>query len=139
MISYSLSFFVHAFLPKFTVALRINSPGDIQEAINSFDDKILKCLEVIIGSSIDDNTRLRIALSISKGGLGIPLATYYALPAYLGAYCKTLHLQARILHEDAESLSPYISLSLSFIPYRHPINKHQSFLYAFAALRPISI
>ena len=133
-------------LPKMMVALRTNDHQEIDNAIQQFDGHILNCLEAIIGCSIDENTRLRISLSISKGGLGISLARHYALSANLAALTQTQDLQAQLLNVDAETLTPMISAKLDLfnstlptvenvlLPQLKEIKKNlQSFLYAQVA------
>ena len=134
-------------VPKVMVALRTNDPATIEDAITTFDNHVLLCLESIIGYGINSNTRSRIALPVSKGGLGIPFAYNYALPAYIGSFCQTRFLQAQILNVQVESLTPFISAKLDSLNSKLSTvediqlntllevkNKHQAFLYAFSSL-----
>jgi hypothetical protein len=76
-------------MPKFNFALRSLHPEDIKEAALEFDDIKLyySGIERVLGNHRIINTadRLRMYLTISLSGLGLPLAQNVAPAAYCGS------------------------------------------------------
>ena len=62
---------------------------EINESVDEEEQESAEEKMIRLSKMLSQLSRSRIALPVSKGGFGIPLASHYALPAYIGSYCQT--------------------------------------------------
>ena len=92
-------------LCKLNHLLRTTPPAVAQIQLERFDSGQRQCLQMILGSSISDQSWIQATLPMRMGGLGLREATRTAPAAFLGSCRSTRSLAFHLISRDPQGLS----------------------------------